>query len=358
MSAPSEILSWPEAVALLASQPGVVMLIGATDVGKSTLALEAANTAVRAGRKAAILDTDLGQGEAGPPGTLGLVRLESPAATLAMLRPRALAFVGDTAPVGHLLPLIQGTHRLVTHALSRGDEVVFVDTSGMVHGRLAEKLKLAKVAVLDPTLIVLVRRGAELERLAGLIAGWTQARVVEVQTPPEVRRKSQVYRRVQRSNRMRRHFEQARIHDLDAGQVRVVDAWIYTGTPLTVRQLQLAAEELKTEVPHGEITPDGVFLCVAGRPHRDGLVNLQEEFRRKRITATPATAFRHLLVGLVGLGGHLIDVGLLQGVNFERAVLSILTPARSIAEVGQVHFGRLRVRPDGAEIAHLRPGDL
>jgi len=60
----------------------------------------------------------------------------------------------------------------------------------------------------------------------------------------------------------------------------------------------------------------------------------------------------------VGPGGHLADIGLLQGVNFERALFSVLTPARGGAEIGQLLFGRLRVRPDGSEIARLRPSDL
>ena len=57
------------------------MLVGAVDVGKSTLTLEAANAALRAGRAPAILDTDLGQGEVGPPGTIGIMRLDEPAAS-------------------------------------------------------------------------------------------------------------------------------------------------------------------------------------------------------------------------------------------------------------------------------------
>ena len=49
---------------------------------------------------------------------------------------------------------------------------------------------------------------------------------------------------------------------------------------------------------------------------------------------------------------------MLQGVNFQRALLSILTPARSLSDVVQIHFGRIRLRPDGSEIAHLAPADL
>lgn len=359
MVAPLPQLDWNDAVERLASETGVVMLVGATDVGKTTLALAAANEAVRRGRRPALLDTDLGQSEVGPPGTLGVVRLEEPVATASELRPRALAFVGAVSPTGHLLSVVQGTHRLAAHALKHQDDVVLVDTSGLVRGRLAEKLKLAKLAVLNPALVVVVERENELERLAGLLAGSSPAPVVRVRSAPEVRRKSSVYRRLQRANRMRKHFEGARIQDLYASQVQTFDGWVFSGEALPARQLRMAADALGVTIPHGEITEDGVYLCISGQPKRQGWVTLQEEFgRKRRIWVTPATAFNNLLVGLVGPGGFLLDIGLLQGINFERSLFSVLTPARSVSEVGQLHFGRLRVRPDGSEIAHLRPSDL
>jgi len=351
-------MEWDEAVALLARQSGVVLLIGASDVGKSTLAVAAANEAVRAGRKAAILDADLGQGEVSPPGTLGIVRLEEPVASLAETRPRAMAFVGDTTPYGHLLSLVQGTRRLASHALQRQDDVVFVDTSGLVEGRLAEKLKIAKLSVLDPSLVVVIERRLELERLAGLLAGQTSAPVIRVKSALGVRVKSPVYRRVQRANHFRRHLEGARAVDLDAGRVCVFDSWVYTGMPLPARQLRSLAGALKVDVLHGEETPDGIYLCVSGKPSRQGLDALQDEFGRKRVTLTPASAFHNLLVGLIAEDGYLLDIGLLQAINFERAFFSVLTTARTVADVGQLHFGRIRAKADGGELGRLRPSDM
>lgn len=353
-----DALDWAEAVERLSGHSGVVMMVGATDVGKSTLTLEAANAALRAGRRPAILDTDVGQGEVGPPGTIGLVRPETPVAAISELKPRLLGFVGATTAYGHLITLVQETHRLVRHAQRQRDDLVLVDTSGLVHGRLAERLKLAKVEVLEPSLVVCVEKEQELERLSAMIAASTTAPLVTVRAPPDVRVKSPVYRRIRRAHRLRRHFEHARILEMDASQVRVVEAWLYNGTTLPARQLRTAAAALDTDVPHGEITPDGVFLCVAGRVEKQGFVVLQEEFGRKRITVTPATTFQNLMVGMVGEGGFLVDVALLQGINFERSLFSLLTPARSAADVRLLQFGRLRARGDGSEIAHLRPADL
>lgn len=353
-----EPLPWDQAIDLIARQHGTVMLVGATDVGKSTLTLQAANAAVQAGLRTAILDTDLGQGEVGPPGTLGIARLEEPVASLSELKPRALAFVGDTTAYGHLLSVIQGTRRLVCHALQRDDELVLVDTSGLVAGRLAEKLKLAKLAVLDPALVVVVQRDREVERLAALLAGSTSAPVVRVQAAAEARSKSAVYRKSRRANRLRRHFLNARVREIDVGQVRTFDGWLYSGMAITAQQLRFASDALRTPILHGEMTPDGLCLCAEGKPDRAGFVALHEEFGRGRILVTPAAAFHNLLVGLVGAEGHLVDIGLLQGINFERALFSVLTPARTTGDVLQLHFGRLQARADGSEIGHLRPSDM
>jgi polynucleotide 5'-kinase involved in rRNA processing len=233
-----------------------------------------------------------------------------------------------------------------------------VDTSGLVHGRLAEKLKIAKLSVLDPSLVVVIERKAELERLAALLAGQTTAPVVRVRSALGVRVKSPVYRRVQRANHFRRHLEGARAVELDAGRVRVFDSWVYTGTPLPARQLRTLAQAMRVEVPHGEITPDGVYLCVTGKPDRAGMDVLQDEFGRKRVTLTPTSAFHNLLVGLVAEDGYLLDIGLLQAINFERAFFSVLTPARTVGEVGQLHFGRIRAKADGGELGRLRPSDM
>ena len=351
-------LAWDEAADLIAAQSGVVFLVGATDVGKSTLALEAANRAVRAGKHVAILDSDLGQGEVGPPGTMGLVRLETPVAALGELPPRALAFVGACSPNGHFLSVVEGVHQLVRHARDRGDELVIVDTSGLIAGRLAEKLKLAKLEVLRPCLVVALQRGSELQRLNALMQARTAAPVMRAQSPAGAGRKSPVYRRVQRAQRMRKHFESARIHDLDLASLRTLDGWLYTGTALPVATLRAAATALKTDVPHGEQTADGIYLCITGKPDRDGFTIFHDLFGKKRVTLTPAVTLSSLLVGLVGPEGRLIDVALLQGVNFERALFSLLTPARTLEDVRLLHFGRLRVRPDGSEITHLRPSDL
>jgi len=150
------------------AEPGLVVLLGAVDTGKTTFALHAANTALARGLKVGVIDADVGQSEIGPPGTVGLALPQSPAASAADWRPAALAFVGATSPPGRLLDVVVGTRRMVDEARHRGAELVIVDTSGLVHGAAALKLKLAKLELLQPTTILALRRGRELDPMLRL----------------------------------------------------------------------------------------------------------------------------------------------------------------------------------------------
>lgn len=58
----------------------VTMIIGPTDVGKSTVCRILLNYAVRIGRRPIMVDLDVGQGQISIPGTIGALLVERPAA--------------------------------------------------------------------------------------------------------------------------------------------------------------------------------------------------------------------------------------------------------------------------------------
>ncbi|MBI3912471.1 MAG: hypothetical protein HY320_16240 [Armatimonadetes bacterium] len=349
---------WPEAVAAIATQRGAVLLLGATDTGKTTLARWAANHALAAGRAVALVDGDVGQSEIGSPGTIGLARPEAPFESYASLRARALAFVGDTSPVGHLLAVVGGVQSLLRHALDRGAELILLDTPGLIQGRMGEKLHVATAQATQPTLLVGLARGAELDRLVALCEAACGAPSLRVRTPPEADRKTALYRKSKRAHQVATYFARARPIELPGAQVIPFDGWPFTGQPLAAHLLRLAADCLETEIYHAEETPDGLCFCTAQRPTRTQMVHLQEAFGRRRLVVTPAAWFRYLMVGCLAESGRLAAVGLLQGVNFQRRVYSLLTPAASLANVRTLWYGRYRVQPDGTELGRLRPGDL
>ena len=83
---------WPEETSRVldrvAERGGTVLLLGATDTGKSVLARELLNRGVRAGKSVALVDADIGQSDIGPPATIGLGIPDAPVTDLAQVPPR------------------------------------------------------------------------------------------------------------------------------------------------------------------------------------------------------------------------------------------------------------------------------
>jgi polynucleotide 5'-hydroxyl-kinase GRC3/NOL9 len=103
---------WERAAEAVLERPGVVVLLGASDSGKTTLARILTERCTAAGRTVGLVDGDIGQSSLGPPTTVGLAILSPNLPITPSPRPQVLHFVGSTSPPGHFLPLILGTQDL------------------------------------------------------------------------------------------------------------------------------------------------------------------------------------------------------------------------------------------------------
>lgn len=185
-----------------------VLLVGAMDTGKTTMARAILEAAVRIGRPAALLDADVGQKTVGPPATVTLRGVREPAD----LEPERLAvqddlwFVGSTSPQGHLLPLVAGVAALRRRAESRGAQLLVVDTSGLVSGIYGQILKYHKVEALLPDMVIGMQRGEELLPLLGVVQRFFETQVVPLGVPHGVVDTSVERRAENREAAMRRYF--------------------------------------------------------------------------------------------------------------------------------------------------------
>lgn len=167
----------------------MAVLVGSLDAGKTTLARQLLTRALEVGRTPALVDADVGQKAVGPPTTIGLKVIRTPAD----LEPEGLAnadeiqFVGSSSPQGHKLQVVAGTGRLAARARAEGCDLVVVDTSGLVSGLEGQSLKYHKLELLQPDLVVGLQRGAELEPLLGIVQRFFDAKVVTLKVRPEVR---------------------------------------------------------------------------------------------------------------------------------------------------------------------------
>jgi polynucleotide 5'-hydroxyl-kinase GRC3/NOL9 len=195
---------------------GTVLLVGATDTGKSTLARWLLEDALSRGRSAAWLDGDLGQSSLGIPGTLNIV--SRPAAS-AGVEKRAAFFVGSNSPRGHMLPVLTGLCRLRDRARDEGADPVFIDTSGLVaEDSGGGALKQWAVELLTPTAVIALQKGRELEHL---LAPWRRDPRLKLHILPVaagVRRRSPEQRAERRQLLFRRYFAGAGLLHIDKRQ--------------------------------------------------------------------------------------------------------------------------------------------
>jgi polynucleotide 5'-kinase involved in rRNA processing len=123
MTAPLAISTWEEARSLCPSE-GVILLLGGIDTGKTSLARYLWTCAPA---RSARLDLDPGQGELGPPGTLGgQVRLNR-----ARVR-RYRYFIGHSSPRGQLVRMLVGARKLLDESRRLGARWVLIDTCGFI----------------------------------------------------------------------------------------------------------------------------------------------------------------------------------------------------------------------------------
>jgi polynucleotide 5'-kinase involved in rRNA processing len=186
----------------------VAVLVGGMDSGKSTVSRTIAAAGVGAGKTVAYLDADLGQKCVGPPTAVGLrlLRNGSDLETEALSQPDALYFVGATSPQGQLLPLVVGTHRMLTRAWEEGADLVVVDTSGLVSGVYGQLLKYHKIELLQPDVVIGLQRGEELDPLFGIVNRFFSCDVVGLPVHPDVRPTSVDERARNREAAFRRYF--------------------------------------------------------------------------------------------------------------------------------------------------------
>jgi polynucleotide 5'-hydroxyl-kinase GRC3/NOL9 len=204
---------------------GTVMVVGASDTGKTTLARYLFQALCQEGICAAFLDADVGQSTLGLPTTLTMSLAARPGDNrFPPQGTNAVYFVGAVTSKGHMLPTVVGAYRLQQKALSLGAQAVVVDTTGLVDKAQGGKaLKQWKIELLAPETVIGVQRGRELEPILWPLRRDGRVRCVELNVSPYVRERSREARVARRRERLAGYFENAQPCLLRLGQMAIYD---------------------------------------------------------------------------------------------------------------------------------------
>jgi len=199
----------------LSALTGTVLVLGAPDTGKSTFARYLYRRLCSFHERVAFVDGDVGQATLGPPTTMTLALGCLGDDAFPPAGPCFRVFVGDVSPRGHMLPMLVGAHKLVQKARAEGVSVLVFDTTGLVdlaYGGGA--LKQAKVELLEPSAVVGIQDGNELEHLLVPLRCSRRTRVIDLSASRAAQRRGVSARREHRATRFRLYFEGARELDV------------------------------------------------------------------------------------------------------------------------------------------------
>jgi polynucleotide 5'-hydroxyl-kinase GRC3/NOL9 len=286
---------WADALETIGREKGIVLLLGATDTGKTTFAKFLIFNLSQRGLKIAWVDADIGQSFLGPPATIGLSVFKSDPDWQLVSSPPEIFFVGSITPEGHFPIHLRGIKRMVDKAVSRGVELILVDTTGFVLGEGGIELKRRKIDLISPRFIVALQKSDELEPILKHYRENSLLRILNLPLSEQVRSRSMEERRTYRADKFQEYFKHSVNQELAIEEVRI---------------------DGETLDPNGESIPLDWALRING-----------------------------LLIGLEDGNDETLALGVIRNYLEEKKGIRVFTPLRDIQGVRAIQLSSQKVIP-------------
>ncbi len=305
-----------------------ILVLGAVDMGKSAYCRFLCRRMAERGVKAAVVDSDIGQKDIGPPAAITMGYF-SGSEGLCAIDPASFYFVGAVNPAKHLLPMVLGTSRMVESAKA---PFIIINTTGMIHG-LGRILKSYKIEAVKPDVIVGIQKGYELK---SLLKSQRINRIVTLSPAPMASAKSLEQRRAAREKAFQRYFSGSLLLSLNVDSIVFQRTSLFSGKPIE-----------DPDLIYRERTSEGDIIVVGngGKSLEDSFRAIQEGFERG------------LLCGAADRNGLGLGLAIIEGIDFRRKVISLWTPVRAdrirVIQLGDIYVGR-----DGKEMDRKKPGAI
>ena len=389
---------WEKLATRIVKPQHVVLVIGATDVGKSTFCRFLVDSAIDRGLKTAFVDTDVGQSQIGPPTTIGMKSFD-PKSSPVQFNTVAdqLYFVGDVSPRGHCLEVLTGTRLMVDRARETDADFIVVDTSGYLHGAPAVTLKQHKIELVSPSHVVCIGRSSELEQITACYRQQDWLDIHYLLPHRNVRSKSSKARSRYRKAQFDAYFgvacepklavrsgvacksklavrsgvacgfpklavkrgeacepepilqkSETNIQVLPFEQIRGNRTPFFTGHLANQKELEILSRLAETQIDHAEWRHRTVCLITSNPLSKAAITHIKNYLSVTHVTAEVRPYFERRLIGLIDTAGNTYALGIIEAVDFQRREFSIRCPLSkgdgAVKQACAIQFGSYQLK--------------
>lgn len=132
-----------------------IMILGASDSGKSTLTTYLINLAVAKGFKTGVVDADIGQSDLAPPGCIGGAVICKQLIDLRDIKGSVLEFVGSTSPMGIEDVVVERVKTATRRVEEQAPDLILINTDGYIDGE-GVRYKIKLVDALTPDQLIYI----------------------------------------------------------------------------------------------------------------------------------------------------------------------------------------------------------
>ncbi len=191
---------------------GPVLVIGATNSGKSTFARYLYKRLTSQSPHVGYIDADAGQNNLEVPTTVALALSRGQGDnTFPPQGQRRMCFIGSNTPYRHTTTVLVALYRLFVFAVQKHVSTLVIDTSGLVDPSYGgQHLKWSKIDLFRPCTVIALQKAAELEPILTPLRNYAGVRLIELPPSSATRVRSREERRAYRAARYREYFNNAR----------------------------------------------------------------------------------------------------------------------------------------------------
>ena len=339
----------------------IVLVIGATDAGKSTFCRFLADFALAREFKVACVDADIGQSQIGPPTTIGMKSFglrddtQLPSAQESGQNrvengivfdgtADSLYFVGDVSPNGHFLETLAGVRLMVDNARETDADFIVVDTTGYVHDPPAVILKQHKIELIRPNHLVCIGRSTEFEQITACYSQQAWLNIHYLLPHRSVRLKSGRLRSRYRKDRFDLYFSESTVQQLPFEQIRGGRTPFFIGRPANEKELEILSGLAETQVHHAEWGHRTLCCIVSKHLSRATISHIKNYLSLTRVTVEVSTYFKRRLVALIDSTGKTSAIGVIEAVDFQNRELSVRCKTDVLKQACAIQFGDYQLR--------------